>query len=199
MEKEHEIVSRVYAAKGNIDEADVLIHEYMPFIKKETYQALGRIPIEGKDDELGIAMFAFYEAITFYEKTKGAFLAFAALIIKRKIIDWQRAQRRHEKTLSLDSPPAGREKGTLSEGIPDINDDFAFSMERNAARQEIQELVHQLQGFGLKLSDVAENSPKQQRSLNACHRALMYARENPEIIQLLLKSGKLPLNELTSG
>lgn len=199
IEKTHEIVSRVYAVKGNADEADVLIREYLPFIKKETYKALGHLPIAGKDDELGIAMFAFYEAIESYAKAKGAFLPFAALLIKRTIIDWQRAQRRHEKTLSLDSPPPGREEGVLSEGIPDTHDDFTFSAERSATQQEIQELTLQLQKYGLSLADVADNSPKQQRSLHACQQALTYAREHPEIIGLLLKTGKLPMNELTAG
>jgi RNA polymerase sigma factor len=199
MDKAHEIVSRVHAAKGNADEADVLIREYQPFIKKETYKALGHLPIEGKDDELGIAMFAFYEAIESYESTKGAFLPFAALLIRRKIVDWQRTQRRHGKTLSLDSPPPGREDGTLAEGIPDTTDAFAFSAERNATQQEIRELTLQLRQYGLTLADVAENSPKQQRSLKACQQALAYARENPGIIDLLLKTGKLPMNELTAG
>ena len=39
-----------------------------------------------------------------------------------------------------------------------------------------------MQEFGVSLSDVADNCPKQQRTLGACRRALEYAKENPELV-----------------
>ncbi len=58
----HQIISRVYKAKEDSHAADELISDYMPFIKSETAKFLNRPP-EQSDDELSIAMFAFYEAI----------------------------------------------------------------------------------------------------------------------------------------
>ena len=62
MKEEHRIVEQVNAARKDRAAADSLIREYMPFIKSETARFMGRPPVEGEDDELSIAMLAFYEA-----------------------------------------------------------------------------------------------------------------------------------------
>ena len=54
---EHEIVRSVAAAQKDAQAADALVRQYLPFIKAETAKFLKRIPVEGKDDEFGIAMF----------------------------------------------------------------------------------------------------------------------------------------------
>ena len=54
-------------------------------------------------------------------------------------------------------------------------------------------------GFGIALSDVAENCPRQQRTLEACKRAVRYAREHPELLEELLRTRKLPLTRLCEG
>ena len=56
MKDEHRIIQQVYAAKGDMREADELIRTYMPFIRTETAKWLKRPPQEGRDDELSIAM-----------------------------------------------------------------------------------------------------------------------------------------------
>ena len=61
----HQIISQVYRAKKDSHAADELISAYMPFIKSETSKFLNRPP-DQSDDELSIAMFAFYEAIKNY-------------------------------------------------------------------------------------------------------------------------------------
>ena len=61
---EHEIVRSVAAAQKDAQAADALVRQYLPFIKAETAKFLKRIPVEGQDDELGIAMFAFHEKCT---------------------------------------------------------------------------------------------------------------------------------------
>ena len=71
---EHEIVRSVAAAQKDAQAADALVRQYLPFIKAETAKFLKRIPIEGKDDELGIAMFAFHEAAMAYQNGRGTFL-----------------------------------------------------------------------------------------------------------------------------
>ena len=53
--------------------------------------------------------------------------------------------------------------------------------------------------FGVNLRDVADNCPKQQRTLDACRKALQYARENPALLDDLLKTKKLPIGQLTAG
>ena len=102
MKQEHELVAQVYAARSDTLAADQLVRQYLPFIKSETAKFIHRFPEEGHDDELSIAMFAFHEAVMSYQKTRGAFLKYAAVSIKNRLIDYARRESRHAGTVSLD-------------------------------------------------------------------------------------------------
>ena len=198
MKDEHRIVEQVNAARKDRAAADSLIREYMPFIKSETARFMGRSPVEGEDDELSIAMIAFHEAIVSYSADRGAFLRFAAMLIKSRLIDFSRKEQRHKTVISLDTP-SDDEGGTIGETIADERDYQDEVVTREATRKEIEELTAEMAKFGVSLTDVAENCPKQDRTLNACKRALKYAIDNHEIMKDFLASGKLPISSLAAG
>ena len=198
MNNEHKIVQQVYAAKEDVQAADRLIGTYLPFIKTETAKFLKRPPIEGHDDELSIAMIAFHEAIGGYSRTRGAFLKYAAMLIRSRLIDYSRREQRHSRVISLDAP-AREENTTLGEVLVGERDPHEEMAARDATRAEIEELARQMKEFGVDLSDVADNCPKQQRTLDACRKALQYARENPELLDDLLKTKRLPIGQLAAG
>ena len=198
MNNEHKIVQQVYAAKEDVQAADRLIGTYLPFIKTETAKFLKRPPIEGHDDELSIAMIAFHEAIGGYSRTRGAFLKYAAMLIRSRLIDYSRREQRHSRVISLDAP-AREEDTTLGEVLVGERDPHEETASRGATRAEIEELARQMKEFGVDLSNVADNCPKQQRTLDACRKALQYARENPELLDDLLKTKRLPIGQLAAG
>ena len=198
MNNEHKIVQQVYAAKEDVQAADRLIGTYLPFIKTETAKFLKRPPIEGHDDELSIAMIAFHEAIGGYSRTRGAFLKYAAMLIRSRLIDYSRREQRHSRVISLDAP-AREENTTLGEVLVGERDPHEEMAARDATRAEIEELARQMKEFGVDLSNVADNCPKQQRTLDACRKALQYARENPELLDDLLKTKRLPIGQLAAG
>ncbi len=198
MREEREIVRQVLAAQGSSQQADALIEQYLPFIKSETAKTLGRFP-EESDDELSIAMFAFYEAIVSYDKSRGSFLKLAARAIKNRLIDERRRQARHEGHLSLEQPALGQEDKTLGDGIADSRQDLQLHQDKTDARQEIAHFARQLSDFGLSLTDIAENCPKQDRTLGACMAALDHARRNPQLLELLVSGKKLPIGQLAEG
>ena len=197
MNDEHKIVQQVYAAKEDVKAEDRLIGTYMPFIKTETAKFLKRPPVEGHDDELSIAMIAFHEAIGGYSRTRGAFLKYAAMLIRSRLIDYSRREQRHSRVISLDAP-TGEDDTTLAETLADERAPYDETA-RDATRWEIEELTRQMKEFGVNLRDVADNCPKQQRTLDACRKALQYARENPALLDDLLKTKKLPIGQLTAG
>ena len=197
MNDEHKIIQQVYAAKQDVQAADRLIGTYLPFIKAETAKFLKRPPIDGHDDELSIAMIAFHEAIGGYSRTRGAFLKYAAMLIRSRLIDYSRREQRHSRVISLDAP-AG-ETATLGETLANEKEPHEETVTRDATRAEIEELTKQMQKFGVTLSDIADNCPKQQRTLSACRKALQFARENPELLESLLQTKKLPIGPLTTG
>lgn len=197
-QNEHQLIHRVNAAKSNVEEADQLIRDYMPFIRTETGKFLKRPPVEGRDDELGIAMMAFYEAIGGYSKERRAFLSYAAMLIRSRLIDNVRKEQKHTYDVSMDAP-LGDEDTTLADVLADSRNEQEERLMREATREEIAELVAQMKGFGVELSDVADNCPRQQRTLEACRKALQYARENPALLDELLRTGKLPISSLSAG
>ena len=198
MNEEHQIIREVYAAKENVDAADRLIGQYLPFIKAETAKFLKRPSMEGYDDELSIAMLAFHEAIGGYSRARGAFLKYAAMLIRSRLIDYSRREQRHRGHLSLDAP-TNEDEETLAHTLADDSDPHEEATDREATRAEIEELTRQMEAFGVSLNDVAGNCPKQQRTLEACRKALEYAKANPKLLDDFLASKKLPLTELASG
>lgn len=77
--------------------------------------------------------------------------------------------------------------------------DIEESTNLEATKQEIEELSAVLNSFGVGFSDVADKSPKQERTLSAFTSAIQYAIENREILDKLLKTEKLPMAKLVAG
>lgn len=198
MASEHHIIKAVYAAKENSRKADDLIREYIPFIRSEAAKFMSRLCTD-QDDEYSIAMMAFYEAIMGYEKGRGAFLSYAALLIRSRLVDYRRKEERHQGHISLHTENSGDDERTLLDTLADDHDHFEVSATREATRQEIEELSRVMGLFDVNFADVADNSPRQERTLQACTAAVRYARENPQLLDELLRTRRLPLAKLVAG
>lgn len=198
MHSEHRIVKEVFAAKADADKADALIRTYLPFIRSEATKFMARLCTD-QDDEYAIAMTAFYEAIMGYEQGRGAFLSYAALLIRSRLIDHTRREARHRGHLSLDAEPEDTGERSLSETLADERDYYEESARRQATRQEIGELSAVMETFGISFSDVADNCPRQERTLAACARAIRYAGRDGELLRELLRTRKLPMARLVRG
>jgi len=196
--KEHSIVSQILTAQKDPQAADALIEQYLPFIKSETAKFLNRFPDDGQE-ELSIAMFAFYEALMAYRSGKGTFLKLAAITIHNRLIDYYRKEKRHGTVLSLNEPSAGEDSRTLEEQIEDRQNEIDALHDQTAAQKEIEEFTEQLVRYGLTLSDIADNCPKQERTLSACMEVLDYARQTPALLDQLIRTKKLPLAQLADG
>lgn len=195
MEQEHELIAQVSAAKNDTLAADRLVRQYLPFIKGETAKFIHRFPAEGEDDELSIAMFAFHEAVIDYQKSRGAFLKYAALHIRHRLIDYARKEGKHAEPLSLDESEEDDERTRLDR-LESGQNELVLREDYSAAWVEISEFSAQLEKFGLSLGDIADNCPKQQRTLAACHQVLNCAKKNPELLEQLVSTKKLPITQI---
>lgn len=192
-----DIVVAVQAAKEDVQAAEDLLRDYLPFIRSEASKCLGRV-CSDQDDALSIAMMAFHEAILGYDAQRGAFLPYAALRIKSRIIDWQRREARHQGQLSLDAT-VDEEAQPLIASLADHRDHYEEAAGLAATQQEIAELSAVMASFGVTFSDVAAHSPKQERTLAACRTAIRYAQEDQALLAELLRTKKLPLAALVRG
>ena len=192
----NEIVEQVIAAQRDVELADELIKQYMPFIKSETAKFIKRAPVE-EDDELSIAMFAFYEAIINYNKFRGTFLRYASMEIRHRLIDYYRKEQRNRKNVSLDAPCDAEEEITLMDTLSSEESIEEEIGNKEATKSEIELFIKDLKEFGLTLAEVAENCPKQERTMRTCYEALDYARRNPAILKELTDTKKLPISKLS--
>ena len=125
----------------------------------------------------------------------------AAMTIKNRLIDFRRRERRHAEVSSLDErrPSADEEDDRpLIESLASERDEIEEREMRRASRTEISEFSAKLEGFGVSLYDVAENCPRQQRTLEACRLALAHARRHADLLDRLERTGKLPITELSA-
>ena len=164
---EHDIVAQVYAAKEDSGAADQFIQQYLPFIRSETAKFVGTAPDHRYEDELSIAMLAFYEAILGYARTRGAFLPYAARAIKNRLIDYTRKEKRHQNVVSLHTP-YGEEERTLEDTLPAQNG----LMEEYDLRQCIDDVASLKESGKLWSPDTYENLAFDFKNRNTVVKAL---------------------------
>ena len=196
---EHSIVGQVYAAKTDPEAADALIGQYMGFIRSETVKFIHAAPEDGHEDELSIAMLAFYEAVLSYEKGRGAFLPYAARAIRNRLIDHYRTEKRHGNVISLHAPAGGEEESGRCWTPCRTTGMRSAPMSAHGQPAGDPGVRRPAGPVRLSFSDVADNCPRQDRTLAACRRVLDYARANPELLNKVAETGKLPMNELALG
>ena len=197
MQKDHRIIKAVYGAKKDPRKADELIRSYIPFIRSEAAKCISRVCTE-QDDEYSIAMIAFHEAILGYEQERGAFLGYASMLIKSRIIDYQRREARHQGQVSIYAE-SGEDDRTILDEMADGRDRYEEAVNLEATKQEIAELSAVMGRFGVSFSDVADHSPRQERTLEACTRAVRWAAGDELLLEELLRTGKLPMARLVQG
>lgn len=197
MQKDQGIIKAVYGAKKDPRKADELIRSYIPFIRSEAAKCISRVCTE-QDDEYSIAMIAFHEAILGYEQERGAFLGYASMLIKSRIIDYQRREARHQGQVSIYAE-SGEDDRTILDKMADGRDRYEEAVNLEATKQEIAELSAVMARFGVSFSDVADHSPRQERTLEACTRAVRWAAGDELLLEELLRTGKLPMARLVQG
>jgi len=132
----------VLEAKINDEKRNTLIEENISFVVYIVSQTLGRYLQTENDVEFSIGLEAFNNAIDNYDRSKGNFEAFAASVIKNKIIDEMRANQRKPSWITHED-----EMANLSDPV---DYDLKF---------EINEYNDVLKGYGLDIEKLAEISP----------------------------------------
>ncbi len=196
MSSEHPLLTRVAKAKEDARQADDLIRDYMPFITEQTMRHLRRPVIRESDDELSIAMFGFYEAIRSYSPLRGPFLAYASLLIRSRLIDYARSEKKHRAVLSANAPIGDEDGQEQIEFFTKEEDSVDAHMRMQMTKEEVDEFADALAKVELTLSDITDACPRQQRTLTACHIALNWAKQRPGLAEQAAKTGKVPLSEI---
>ncbi len=196
MDGKDAVIQSLLRAQSDPKAADALIEQYLPFIKAEVSRFLSS-SVHGGEDELSIAMFAFYEALISYSPKKGSFFSLAKTAIRNRLIDNVRKEKVEE--ISLQETLPGSEDMTLEETLESKENEIEKFHSRTVAQEEIAEFTEVLEEYGLTLSDIASSTPKQDRTLLSCMHVLEYALKNTTIFDQLILTKKLPLTAILEG
>ena len=170
------------AAKTDEQALNNLIETQKSWILKVCSDVTHRY-ITDSDDEWSTALLAFHEAVQSYDESKGTFLAFASVVIRRRLLDDIRSQWRHKGEIHV-------LEGELEEE-PDRSIDTA-----QAAREEIAAAQAILKPYGFSFFDLAESSPKAEKTKAACCNAVIALLKDGELLDKMRKNKALPMKEL---
>lgn len=168
------------------------LRKSLPLIRQIAGQHTGRVLHWGQDEELSIALIAFNSALDVYEYKKGTnFTALAAVIIKRRLIDYYRSGQRH-----------GNREIPVGDFINDLSDDklarpgYMESLLAEERRREIELFTRGLGDLGIQLEDLVALAPRH----TALREQMIFAAKaiigDPQIYRAVTASGRLPLDRL---
>lgn len=172
-----ELDQRAVQEKADEQVLEDLLRELEPFLlstaSKDTHTYVTR-----QDDAWSVTLGAFQEAIASYSMDKGSFLSFLRLLIQRRLIDAYRAAGREPETIPLDTE--------LGEELPE-------DRSSSQLQDEILSVTQQLLDYGIRFSDLVSQSPKAQKTKDACIQAVRYLCSQPLLLGDMRHSRTLPI------
>jgi len=196
----------VLPAKEDEQRLAELIERSRAFILRCASETAHRYITES-DDEWSAALLGFTEAVREYEGGKGSFRAFAAIVIRRRVLDQLRAEGRHAGEVSV--APEAFEDGLDEETASGLETQVQRRMTEEAGlaaddtaartRDEIDAVQTLLAGYGFSFFDLADCSPRTDKTRRACARAVRALLRNETLLSALRGTKTLPMKELCAA
>ena len=154
--------------------------------------------ITKSDDEWSVALAAFSQAVEEYQATRGSFLPFAELVIRRRLADYFKSQRYKEMEILAssevfesgpleDSPQPALQAAVTNKLV--VDEPYDLKLEIESANQVFSR-------YGFSFFDLADCSPKAQKTKTACAKAVACLIKNPLLYHELRTSKTLPLKAI---
>lgn len=182
------------AKAGDMDARERLISSYSPFILKVGSQVSGRYIRAGMDDEYSIGLLAFNEAIDGYRPGESNFLAFAAMIIRRRLIDYFRQKKPEVPFSSVVEGENGEQ--IQIEGKRGVYLEVTDASESIERREEIYRYKDALSEFGISFKDLVACSPKHYDARERAKEVALRIAEDEELRDYLIARKSLPVQKL---
>jgi RNA polymerase sigma factor len=184
-------------AKNNPAELEHFILKNKPFILKCAYKHTKRF-ITVSDDEYSVSLLAFSDAVIGYEEEKGSFLGFAENVIRRRLVDFYRSQVKLKNELQVDPHEFETEPEEDESSVAlkiQIADKVSYQAD-DSLKLEIEAVSTEFAKFGFRFYDLAQCSPKAEKTKDACTIAVKYILENKDILNEMHNTGNLPIKIL---
>ena len=183
-----------------------LIESERQWILRCASKSVGKY-VTDSDDEWSVALMAFSESVQSYDPEKGGFRSLASLIIKRRLTDHMRSEGRHMGEISV-AP------GVFSDSIKeDEADGISYSVrsqiakasagaandDAERAREEISAMQTILAEYGFSFFDLAESSPKAEKTKKSCARAICTLIASAILMAAMRLKRRLPIKQLSDA
>ncbi len=158
--------------------------------------------ITDSDDEYEVALVAFWEAVRQYREQSGSFGAFAALVIRRRLMDSFDARSRHSREIPSGHSMTWDEEEEQAEGVvAEVQRTIVRDAREDprAVREEIEELGEVLKEYGFTFFDLAEASPKAGKTKKCCARAVNWMLALAERVLRMRKTRSLPVAAISEA
>lgn len=182
--------------QGDTVVQNYLLRDYQPFIAKCVSEVCKRYIDPKMDDEFSVGLSAFNEAIFSYAPDKGSsFLSFAKLVIKRKVIDYIRYNRKRLQTVSLDET-FNAEKMENPVEIVAVKEQYDMEMDAAHRKEEILDFKEKLKAYKLSFLELTEASPKHKDARESAISTAIVLYSDKELREYVYRKKKLPIKEL---
>ncbi len=190
---------RAVEAAADIEKKNLFLSEERDHILYLTARVL-KHPVTDSDDEFSIALMAVSEALDSYRKDKGYFWNYAALVIKSRVLDEYRKNSKHSMELLVDPGSFGgdyQDEDTASDISvkSELNQKTAVYID-NTLKDELDALETELREYDIDLFDLPGVSPKAGKTKKDCVELIKAFFLPPPLMNILKKTGKLPVSEL---
>jgi RNA polymerase sigma factor len=187
---------KILLAKTDRRSLNQLINEYTPFIKK----CVSGVFFQGQKrrDYLTEAMLGFIQSIKTYHEEKGAFIPYAQIVIRNRLINAAKKETAIQKPLFSINAVFGNDKKDIQWENESAERQYLELAAQKEVQMEIAEIKSIFTKWGFTWSDLLKNCPKQNRSRKSCFKAVHALFENKPLLKEMLKTGKLPIKKISA-
>ena len=182
-------------AKDDEEKLEQLIHKCEFFIMK-TASKVSKRYISKEDDEFQIALLGFSEAVQEYEMDKGSFFSYAELVMRRRLIDYFRSQAKYAVEFSVSPYVFSSDvEETDMQVYKAVNESLVYEEDNTShdIKDEIASLKEVLKKYGFSFMDLADCSPKAEKTKKQCALACIFMLDNPMLVENLRTTKQFPL------
>jgi len=182
------------AREGIPGARDRLIQVAVPFISSVVARYCQK-RIDCHSDELSVGLMAFNESIDAFTGSEQGFFPFAQEVIRRRLIDYFRSQRRFE----AESPLLDGQEDNPGSSPAEVRAAWQrhwLEQEAGERAEEIAALGERLKTFGISFGDLVQSSPSHRDTRERLRRAALRLSQDPKLMEALESTGRLPKKEL---
>ena len=176
---------------GDKEEREIFIKDYLPFIIKTVSNKTNRYIEVENSPEYMIGIEAFNEAIDKYDFSKGKFMSFASLVIKSRVTDFMRKEKRENNVITFTD--LGESQCNALEAKSNIDS----LVESFSLKDELQKFEETLHEFSISLLDLVRESPKHTKVRIRTLNIATYIYDNNSLKKELMTKKRLPISDIS--